>query len=170
MDIALLVIRLIVGLAIARHGTEKLFGWFGGYGLAGTSGFFEQLGWRPGRFFVLGAASAEVGGGLLTVLGLGGPIGPALILMVMVVAIFAVHLVKGFAQANGGYELNTLYIAAALGPAFGAGAYSLDRALGLGFLNAPQFVWSTLAVAIVLALLNLAARRPAPAAQNAPAH
>jgi putative oxidoreductase len=170
MDIALLVIRLIVGLAIARHGAEKLFGWFGGYGVAGTSGFFEQLGWRPGRFFVLGAAGAELGGGLLTILGLGGPIGPALIVMVMIVAIVAVHFAKGFAQANGGYELNTLYIAAALGPAFGAGAYSLDRALGLGILSSPQAVWATLGVAVVLALLNLLARRPAPAAQNVAAH
>ena len=48
MNIALLIIRLIVGVAIAKHGTEKLFGWFGGYGIAGTAGFFEQLGWRPG--------------------------------------------------------------------------------------------------------------------------
>ena len=79
MDIALLVIRVILGLAIARHGAEKLFGWFGGYGIAGTAGFFEQLGWRPGRLFVLAAAGAELGGGLLTVLGLGGPIGLALI-------------------------------------------------------------------------------------------
>jgi putative oxidoreductase len=163
MNIALLVIRLIVGLAIARHGTEKLFGWFGGYGIAGTAGFFEQLGWRPGRLFVLGAAGAELGGGLLTVFGLGGPIGPALIVMVMVVAIFSVHISKGFAAAAGGYELNTLYIAAALAAAFAPGAYTLDRVLGLGTGWSSGTIWTALGAAVVLAILNLLARRPAPA-------
>jgi putative oxidoreductase len=163
MNIALLVIRLIVGLAIARHGAEKLFGWFGGYGIAGTAGFFEQLGWRPGKLFVLAAAGAELGGGLLTVLGLGGPIGPALIVMVMLVAIFSVHISKGFAQANGGYELNTLYIAAALGAAFAPGAYTLDRVLGLAAGWSPVAIWSTLGIGAVLAILNLLVRRPAPA-------
>jgi putative oxidoreductase len=167
MDIALLLVRLIVGLAIARHGTEKLFGWFGGYGIAGTAGFFEQLGWRPGQLFVLAAASAEIGGGLLTVLGLGGPLGPALIIMVMLVAIFSVHISKGFAQANGGYELNTLYIAAALAPAFDLGAYSMDRTLGLA-TQATGTVWTALAAAVILAGLNLLARRPAPASRLTP--
>jgi hypothetical protein len=77
------------------------------------------------------------------------------------VAIFSVHISKGFAQSAGGYELNTLYIAAALAPAFASGAYSLDRALGLGW--SPLTAWSALGIAVVLALLNLAARRPAPA-------
>jgi putative oxidoreductase len=167
MDIALLLVRLIVGLAIARHGTEKLFGWFGGYGIAGTGGFFEQIGYRPGQLFVLAAAGAEIAGGLLTVLGLGGPVGPALIVMVMLVAIFSVHISKGFSNANGGYELNTLYIAAALAVAFNFGAYSLDRAFGL-VTQAPGTVWTTLAVAVVLAALNLLARRPVPAGQLTP--
>jgi len=163
MDIALLIIRVVLGLAIARHGTEKLFGWFGGYGIAGTAGFFEQLGWRPGRLFVLGAIAGELGGGLLTLFGLGGPIGPALIIMVMLVAIFSVHISKGFAAANGGYELNTMYILAALAPAFNLGAYALDRALGLTWSTGT--VWTTLGAAVVLAILNLLARRPAAAAQ-----
>lgn len=167
MNIALLIVRLIVGLAIARHGTEKLFGWFGGYGIAGTAGFFEQLGWRPGTLFVLGAAGAELGGGLLTVFGLGGPIGPALVVMVMLVAIFSVHISKGFAQANGGYELNTLYIGAALAAAFAPGAYTLDRVLGLGGNWTPAAVWTAFGFAVVLAALNLLARRPAPAQRAA---
>jgi len=167
MDIALLIIRVVLGLAIARHGAEKLFGWFGGYGIAGTAGFFEQLGWRPGKLFVLGAIGGELGGGLLTIFGLGGPIGPALIIMVMLVAIFAVHLSKGFSQAKGGYELNTLYIAAALAPAFDLGAYSLDRAFGLTILTSATAVWATLGVAVLLAIANLLARKPAPAPQTA---
>ena len=167
MDIALLLVRLIVGLAIARHGTEKLFGWFGGYGIAGTGGFFEQLGYRPGQLFVLGAIGGEVGGGMLTLFGLGGPIGPALIIMVMLVAIFSVHISKGFAQSNGGYELNTMYVAAALAPAFNLGAYSLDRAFGLTILTSASAAWGTIGVAVLLAIVNLLVRRPAPAVQTA---
>jgi putative oxidoreductase len=164
MDTALLIVRLIVGLAIAAHGAQKLFGWFGGYGLAGTAGFFESLGFRPGRLFTLGAGAGEMGGGLLTALGLGGPIGPALIVMVMVVAIGSVHLPKGFWQANGGYELNSLYIASAIALAFaGFGAFSLDRVLGLAILTQTTQTWITLGIAVVLALLNLMARRQAPA-------
>lgn len=163
MNIALLIIRLVLGLAIARHGAEKLFGWFGGYGIDGTAGFFEQLGWRPGKLFVLGAGGAELIGGLLTVFGFGGPIGPALIVMVMIVAIFAVHASKGFAAQAGGYELNVMYIIAALAPAFAMGEYSLDGALGLTGLQTPANVWIALAIAAVLAGLNLLSRSPRPA-------
>ena len=72
----LLVARMVLGLLIAAHGAQKLFGWFGGYGLAGTGGFFEQLGFRPGRFFAATAGTTEVVGGLLVAFGLLGPIGP----------------------------------------------------------------------------------------------
>jgi len=138
-----------------------------GYGIAGTAGFFEQLGWRPGKLFVLGAIGGEVGGGMLTLFGLGGPIGPALIIMVMLVAIFSVHISKGFAQSNGGYELNTMYVAAALAPAFNLGAYSLDRAFGLTILTSASAAWGTIGVAVLLAIVNLLVRRPAPAVQTA---
>ncbi len=170
MDIALLIVRLIVGLAIAAHGAQKLFGWFGGYGLAGTGNFFEQLGWRPGHVFALGAGLGEFGGGVLTLLGLGGPIGPALIVMVMVAAIFSVHISKGFWAQNGGYELPVMYISTALALAFaGFGAISLDRALGLSVLGETAQIWSTLALGAVLGGLNLLARRPA-ATQKPVAH
>ena len=96
MDIALLVVRAILGLGIAAHGAQKLFGWFGGYGLAGTGGFFEGIGFRPGRAFALLAGLGEFGGGLLTLLGLGGALGPALIVLVMLTAIFTVHVKNGF--------------------------------------------------------------------------
>jgi putative oxidoreductase len=162
VDIALLIVRLIVGLAIAAHGAQKLFGWFGGFGLAGTGGFFEQLGWRPGRLFALGAGLGEFGGGVLTLLGLGGPIGPALIVMVMVAAIFSVHISKGFFAQDGGYELPVMYISTALALAFaGFGAVSLDRALGLTVLGQTTQIWTTLALGAVLGALNLLARRPA---------
>src|SRR2546428_533738 len=81
---------------LAAHGAQKLFGWFGGYGLAGTGGFFAGLGFRPGVLFALAAGLGELGGGLLTAAGLFGPVGPALIILVMLVAILAVHWPHGF--------------------------------------------------------------------------
>src|SRR5208283_2121385 len=92
VDIAFLAVRLLVGLAMAAHGSQKLFGWFGGYGLAGTGGFFESLGFRPGKLFALLAGLGEIGSGILIAFGLGGAIGPALLVMVMIVAIVSVHL------------------------------------------------------------------------------
>ena len=70
MSVGLLILRLVVGLVLAAHGAQKLLGWFGGYGIAGTGQFLEQLGFRPGRFHAAQAGLAEVGGGLLLALGL----------------------------------------------------------------------------------------------------
>src|SRR5438034_3632016 len=101
----LILIRLVFGPLMALHGAQKLFGWFGGYGLAGTGGFFEQLGFRPGRLFVALAGSAETVAGLLLALGLLGPVGPALMLSVMIVAAATVHRGKGFFATTNGIEL-----------------------------------------------------------------
>lgn len=68
-DIGILIIRVLFGAAIAAHGAQKLFGWFGGYGLKGTAGFFEQLGFRPGVLFAAAAGLSETGGGVLLALG-----------------------------------------------------------------------------------------------------
>jgi putative oxidoreductase len=163
MSIALLIVRLILGLSFVAHGAQKLFGWFGGYGLAGTAGFFENLGFRPGKAFALMAGLGEVAGGLLALLGLGGALGPVLIVLVMLVAIGSVHLAKGFFITNGGWELNAAYIATALALAFaGNGVYSLDAAFNLTFLTDPVQIWYALAAAVILAGLNLLARRRAP--------
>src|SRR5580765_8319606 len=91
MDTGLFVARLVIGPLMAAHGAQKLFGWFGGYGLAGTGGFFEGLGFRPGRLFAGAASVAEITSGLLVALGFLGPAGPAIMLSVMVVAAFSVH-------------------------------------------------------------------------------
>ena len=91
MDAGLLVARMVFGLLMAAHGSQKLFGWFGGYGIAGTGGFFESLGFRPGRLFALAAGLAETGGGLLLALGLFEPVAAAIIVSVMVVAAVTVH-------------------------------------------------------------------------------
>jgi putative oxidoreductase len=164
MSIAFLIVRLILGLGFVVHGTQKLFGWFGGSGMAGTGGAFEGLGFRPGAAFALMAGLGETIGGLLTVLGLGGALGPVLIIIVMLVAIGSVHWRKGYFATNGGWELNAANIAVSLAIAFGGnGAYSLDNALNLQFLTDPVQIAYALVAAVIVAGLNLLARRPAPA-------
>jgi putative oxidoreductase len=160
MDIAFLIVRVILGLSFMAHGTQKLFGWFGGGGITGTGDFFEGLGFRPGKAFAAIAAICETLGGFLTLLGAGGALGPVLIVLVMLTAIGSVHITKGFFVSGGGWELNTAYIAAALAVAFaGNGAYSLDNWLGLHFLTDPMQVSYAFAAAVIIAALNLLTRR-----------
>lgn len=168
MDAAILIVRLIVGLGLAAHGAQKLFGWFGGYGIKGTGGFFEGLGYRPGNLFAFSAGVAEFGGGLLTAIGLLNPIGPALIIIVMVNAIFSVHVKHGFFASNNGYELPLTNIAGSLAVAFaGPGIYSVDELIGFKALSTPGTEWAIVAISVVIALLNLAIRRSAPAPAQA---
>ena len=109
----LILIRLVAGPLMALHGAQKLFGWLGGYGLDGTGGYFEQLGFRPGRLFALAAGLGEFTSGLLVALGFLGPLGPALMVSVMLVAMMTAHAVKGLFAANNGIELPLLYAASA---------------------------------------------------------
>jgi putative oxidoreductase len=163
MDAGILIARVLLGLAIGAHGTQKLFGWFGGYGPRGTGAYFDSLGFRPGVVFALAAGLGEVVGGLLTVGGLLGPVGPALIVLVMLVAMLAVHWPHGFFASSNGIELPLIYLTAALFAAFaGTGAYSLDRLLGLDTLWEPRTAGVAIAVAVPLALVNVALRRPTP--------
>ena len=132
MNIGLLVLRIIVGLYFVGHGAQKLFGVAGGYGLKGTGEFFDQMGIRPGRLNAFAAGAAELGAGVLLVLGLLTPLAAALVTAVMIVAIATVHLSKGIWTADGGFELNLVYIAVVFALAgVGAGDWSLDHALGL---------------------------------------
>ena len=163
MDFGLLILRAAAGLVMAAHGAQKLFGWFGGHGLAGTAGFFEQLGFRPGRGFAAAAAIAEFVGGLLIASGFLGPIGPAIVLATMIVAGVSVHWRKGLFAQNGGYELALLYAVVAVGLALtGPGAYSIDAATGLASLWTPAIVRLALAAGVVGGVANLMARRSAP--------
>src|SRR5580693_4252107 len=102
VDTGILLIRGLFGIAIAAHGAQKVFGWFGGYGLKGTGGFFERLGFRPGVPFAAAAGLSEVGGGVLLTLGLFTPFGAAAVLAAMLVAIVSVHLKNGFFTMNNG--------------------------------------------------------------------
>ena len=113
MDTGLMLLRVVVGPLMAAHGAQKLFGWFGGYGLAGTAGYFESIGYRPGRLFVAAAAGSEIASGVLVALGLFGPVGPALMLSVMIVAAVTVHWEHGLFAMSNGIELPLLYGGAA---------------------------------------------------------
>ena len=165
MDTGLLIARMVFGLLLAAHGTQKLFGWFGGYGLAGTGGFFEQLGFRPGRFFAATAGATEVAAGLLVASGLLGPLGPALVVSVMLVAMATVHWQHGLFAATNGIEVPLLYAVAAVALALtGFGAFSLDAALGLAWST--DVAWIALALGVLGGIANLAIRK-GPAAQHA---
>lgn len=132
MDIGLLLLRLTVGLTLATHGTQKLFGWFGGPGLSATGQFFTVLGFPPGRRHALMAAFGETLGGVLLPVGLATPAAVALVVSVMLVAVMTVHLGKGFFAQNGGYEYPLVLAVSALTLAFtGPGALSIDALVGL---------------------------------------
>ena len=163
-----LLARLILGALLVGHATQKLFGWFGGHGIAGTAGYFEQLGFRPGHLFVITAALSEAASGILIALGLLGPIGPALLLSVMIVAAISVHWKNGvFATANG-IEVPLLYATGAIALAFtGNGPFALDVALGIHHAWTPELKLAALAVGVVGGAVNLLARRSAAVAASA---
>jgi putative oxidoreductase len=160
MDAGLLVVRVVVGLLMAAHGAQKLFGWFGGYGLTGTGQFFEGLGFKPGRFFAALASGAEVLGGLLIALGFFGPVGPAIVLSVMIVGAVTVHWNNGVFAQNSGIEVPLLYATVSVALALaGYGWYSADTLFGLTSLWTPAVNWAALLVGIVGGFGNLALRQ-----------
>lgn len=133
MDIGLLLLRLVLGGSFIAHGTQKLFGWFGGAGLEGTARFYEDLRYPRGRLAAGLAGTSEAGGGLLILLGFLTPLGAAAIIGVMLNATLAAHLTNGYFNQEGGFELPLINAASAAALAFvGAGGISTDAALGLG--------------------------------------
>ena len=159
-SIGVLVVRIVIGLVMAAHGAQKLFGWFGGYGLRGTGQFFGQLGFQPGTAFAAAASISEVVSGLLVALGFLGPIGPAIMISVMIVAAVTVHWGNGLFASKNGFELPLLYAVAAFGLALtGYGEFSLDALLGFAGRWSESFTWIVLAVGIAGGFVNLALRR-----------
>jgi putative oxidoreductase len=126
-DLALLIVRVIVGLSFAAHGAQKLFGWFGGYGPKGTGGWFESIGIKPGVLAAVAVGMVEFFGGILLAAGLFTSVAAILLAATMVGAIAKVHGKNGFWNTANGYEFNLVLIAVFVAIAlFGAGNYSLD--------------------------------------------
>jgi putative oxidoreductase len=126
----LLLLRVVAGLTIAAHGTQKLFGWFGGGGLKGTAESFGKLGFRPAPLMALFAGLAETSG-VLFALGFLTPLAALGMATVMLNAIESVHWKNGFFNGKGGYEFNLQLLAIAVAiTATGPGGFSLDHALG----------------------------------------
>src|SRR5262245_11679095 len=165
MDLGLLILRLFAGLTLAAHGAQKLFGWFGGYGLAGTGGFMEQLGFHPGKRAALMAGLSEGLGGLLLAFGAVTPLAAALIVGVMLVAIGSVHWSKGFFNHVGGYEYLLVLAVTAVSIVFaGPGRFSIDAWLGREYAGIGWGLGS-LVVGALGGTLQLLSRHPQPAAE-----
>jgi putative oxidoreductase len=159
ISLGLLLTRVVIGPLMTAHGAQKLFGWFGGPGLHTTGTFMSQLGFRPGRTLAAVASITEIASGILVAIGFLGPVGPALMLSVMIVAAVTVHWKNGLFAAQNGIELPLLYVAAAVGFAMtGFGQYSVDAWLGIAVgLPATGLV---LAAGVGGAIANLTLRRP----------
>jgi len=126
-----LALRIPAGIIFAAHGSQKLFGWFGGYGLAGTGQWMASIGLSPGELFALLAGSAEFFGGIALLLGVLVRPAAALLAFTMLVAIFSVHITKGLFLDKGGFEYALALFAVSISLFIsGAGAFSLDRAFG----------------------------------------
>jgi putative oxidoreductase len=164
MKLGALVIRGVVGPLFVGHGTQKLFGWFGGHGLEGTAGFFEQgLELRPGKRHATAAGVSEALGGALLTAGAATPIAASMISGTMVTAIRKVHASKGPWVTEGGYEYNALILAAMFAiTEEGPGPLSVDRAL---FPRMKGTGWALLQLAAAVAGSYLATEKlnePAP--------
>jgi putative oxidoreductase len=149
MKLGRLLLRVTVGGLFVGHGTQKLFGWFGGHGLEATANMFDSIGMRPGNRNAIAAGVAEAGGGAALAAGFATPLAAATLTSVMLTAINRVHLKNGPWITNGGYEYNAVLIAAVLALAeVGPGELSLDHALGQE-RSGPG--WAVLALALGVA-------------------
>ncbi|HVB78010.1 MAG TPA: DoxX family membrane protein [Candidatus Nitrosotalea sp.] len=169
LNLGLLLLRLVVGLYLFGHGTQKLWGWFGGGGMAATRSSMQRLGFRPAPLWALVAALGETGGGLLLAAGLLAPLGAITVAATMLVATVSVHVTKGVWAAKGGIELPFTNLTAALALALvGSGAWTLDRLLGIA-LPRTLVLLGVGGVALLVVLIGLVTRRPPDAPDPTPA-
>jgi putative oxidoreductase len=158
MSYGILLLRVVVGLAFIGHGTQKLFGWFGGYGPQGTGGFMASQGYRAGVLMAVAAGLCETTGGTLLALGLATPLAGALLAIVMINAIGSVTFKRAFML---GSELEIAYLTTAVAlAAIGPGRFSLDRVIGWDD-NISGVWWgvAALAAAAAVSLLTLTVGR-----------
>jgi putative oxidoreductase len=168
MSVAKVAARVLMGGLFFGHGTQKLQGWFGGPGLAGTDGMMQALNMYPPRRNSIAAGTVETAGGAMLALGLGTPLASAALIGNMVTAIRKVHLPNGPWAANGGWEYNAVLIAAlAVLAEQGPGPLSLDRALGI---EREGVAWGlgalALGTAASIGAIELGRRSAPPAAQD----
>ena len=173
LNLGLVIPRVIIGLLFIGHGSQKLFGWFGGGGIKGTASFFQQLGLRPATFFAVIAGLFEFLGGIGLTLGLVTPVAALAITAVMLTAGIFVHVPKGLWVAQGGSEYPLVLIAAmALFGLGGPGSYALDSIWNLSYpwsANTPLYYAIGFVVVLVLAvLLRLIEHAPSASSQHAP--
>lgn len=161
MSVGRLAARALIGGLFIGHGTQKLFGWFGGPGRAGTEGMMESLQMRPAKLNALAAGLTETAGGALLAAGLASPIAAASLTGVMTTAIRKVHLPNGPWAANGGWEYNAVLIAAVTALVeTGPGKLSLDHLLGTQ-RSGPRWALAALATGAGAAALTMEAGRRA---------
>jgi putative oxidoreductase len=164
MSIGTLAVRATVGPLFVGHGTQKLFGWFGGPGPDATGGFFESVGMRPGKRAAIAAGATETIGGALLTLGAATPLAATMISSTMVTAIRKVHAAKGPWVAEGGFEYNAVLIAAmAAVVEHGPGAPSVDNKLFPGWKGP---FWAAAAVGAAVAGSYLVDQVQAPAPED----
>ncbi len=162
-DATLLAVRLTLGGTIAAHGAQKLFGAFGGPGIEGASQFMGSLGFEPGEKYARAASQAELASGTLIALGALGPVGPAMLVSVMLTAIETVHRPKGYWNSGGGYEMNVMIILLALLLATeDYGSFSIDAAIGLHEKVGASLGWLALAGGAAAAYGMLSQRKISP--------
>jgi putative oxidoreductase len=161
LNTGLLVLRLVVGIALAAHGAQKLFGWWGGPGIKGLLGHLAHMRFRPAPLWVAGAIGTEIGGGVLLALGLFSPLGSVGVGAAMLMAIVAFHWGKGFFGQGGGLETPLLYLVAAAAVGItGPGSYSIDSLLRI---TLPEPVTGLVAAGLAVGgvAVAMAGRRPA---------
>ena len=159
VDLGLLVLRVGVGATMVGHGSQKLFGWFGGHGLKGTAAGMEHMGFQPAKASAVAAGLGEAGGGALLALGLATPVGGAAVAATMASAA-SVHSAGGFFATEGGWEYTAVLGVAGIALAItGPGRYSMDRLLD-DRLNRPWMVSAAfVAVSVATAVVQLRRRR-----------
>lgn len=131
-----LALRIPLGLVFMAHGSQKLFSWFGGYGLEGTGQWMASIGLEPGYLMALLSGSAEFFGGLLILLGLLTRPAAFVLALTMLVAIVAVHLPNGLFMANNGYEFGLVLLAGSISLLIaGSGDVAVDKVLAQKFFK-----------------------------------